>query len=130
MIQDTSFIIDLLNGDEGARLRLELLDRERVPQRVSSVTVLELHEGVVRSSKPESERQQVLSVLESKDIVPADRAVMKKAGRLSGMLVNDGQRIDREDCIIAATAMTMEEPVVTRNGSHFERIDGIEVEDY
>ena len=38
--------------------------------------------------------------------------------------------IDREDCIIAATALIEERPVVTRSVSYFERIDGLDVRSY
>lgn len=55
---------------------------------------------------------------------------MAKAGRISGELITDGMEIDREDCVIAATALIEEEPVATRNVSHFERIDGFDVRSY
>ncbi len=55
---------------------------------------------------------------------------MRKAGKLSGELINGSERIDREDCIIAATALLNDKPVLTRNTKHFERIDGLEVRSY
>jgi predicted nucleic acid-binding protein len=55
---------------------------------------------------------------------------MRKAGKISGTLISRGEEIDREDCIIGATALLSDEPVVTRNSDHFERIDGLAVEAY
>lgn len=55
---------------------------------------------------------------------------MRKAGKLSGELINGGERIEREDCIIAATALLNDEPVITRNSEHFGRIDDLEVRSY
>lgn len=55
---------------------------------------------------------------------------MRKAGRLSGELIAQGERIEREDCVVAATAVLNDEPVVTRNVDHFERIDGLAVQSY
>jgi predicted nucleic acid-binding protein len=130
MIQDTSFIVDLLRGDEHAIQLLDLIERGARPQKVSAVTVLELYEGVARSGTPEAKRTQVLDVLETKHVVSADHTVMRKAGRLSGSLISAGERIEREDCIIAATAMVHDEPVVTRNTDHFKRIDGLDVRSY
>jgi tRNA(fMet)-specific endonuclease VapC len=130
MIEDTTFIIDILNGDEGALARLDAIEGERQPEKVSSITVLELYEGVTRTQKPEKEREQVLSVLDSKAVVPADHGVMRRAGELSGELITDGQQIDREDCIVAATGLQEGEPVLTRNTAHFERIPGLEVVSY
>jgi len=130
MIQDTAFIIDLLRGDEDAEALLDIIEKENHPEKVSSVTVLELYEGVARSQMPESKRDRIIDVLESKHVVSADHAVMRKAGKLSGELINEGQQIEREDCIIAATALLTDEPVVTRNTDHFERIDDLDVRSY
>jgi hypothetical protein len=127
---EPSFIIDVLNGDPDAQDVLELIERENRPEKIASITSLELYEGVQRSQKPEREKQTVLSVLDSKHVIPADHSIMKQAGELSGRLINDGERIDREDCIIAATAIQENEPVLTRNAAHFDRIQGLDVETY
>lgn len=55
---------------------------------------------------------------------------MRKAGKLSGVLRSRGAEIDREDCLIGATALLNDEPVVTRKAGHFERIDDVDVETY
>ena len=130
MIQDTSFIIDLLDGDEGALAQLDAIEDERRPEKISSITVLELHEGVVQTDRPEDEQEAVLSVLDSKTILAADGNIMRQAGQISGELITDGERIDREDCIIAATALREGEAVVTRNEGHFERIPHLDVVSY
>ena len=130
MIQDTAFVIDVLRGDRDAQTLLEAVERDSRPQKVSSITVLELYEGVVRSATPEPKRKRILDVLESKSVIPADRAVMRRAGKLSGELITQGKRIEREDCIVAATALLEDEAVVTRNVRHFERIDGLDVRSY
>lgn len=130
MILDTAFVIDVWDGDDRAVTLAEGLDRERTQQKLSSVTVFELYTGVGRSQKPETERQKVLAVLDSKTVLPATETVMSTAGRLHGELAGAGERIGQNDCIIGATALTEDEPVVTRNASHFERIEGISVRTY
>ena len=130
MIQDTSFIIDLLRGDENAKRLLDIIEKEAQPQKVSSVTVLELYEGVARSQTPETKRERILDILETKHVLSADHAVMRRAGKLSGQLINNGERIEREDCIIAATALLNDESIITRNTRHFRRVDGLEVRSY
>ncbi|SFS07185.1 hypothetical protein SAMN05216559_3169 [Halomicrobium zhouii] len=130
MIQDTSFIIDLLRGDGNAKQLLDIVEKESKPQKVSSVTVLELYEGVARSQAPETKRQRILDVLETKHVVSADQAVMRKAGKLAGQLINGGKQIEREDCIIAATALLNDESIITRNTKHFNRVDDLEVRSY
>jgi tRNA(fMet)-specific endonuclease VapC len=130
MIEDTSFIIDILNEEPAALDVLELLERERRPEKVAAITVLELYEGVQRAHKPAAEKQKVLAVLDSKPVVTADADIMKHAGQLSDQLITDGQQIDREDCIIAATALREDEPIATRNAKHFNRIPDLDVKTY
>ena len=61
------------------------------------MTVLELYEGVARTKTSHDTTEQILDILDSKSIINADTTVMRKAGKLSGNLINRGQRIDRED---------------------------------
>lgn len=130
MIEDTSFVVDVLRDDADAVRFLEIIEKERRPEKVASVTVLELYEGLARSDASKARRRRVLDVLDTKHVVGADAALMRRAGKLSGDLIVRGERIDREDCVIAATAMATDEPVVTRNADHFERIDGLDVRTY
>lgn len=130
MIEDTSFVIDVLHGDPDALQYLELIERGNVPEKVASITVLELYEAVPQLDVPEDRRRKILDVLDSRHAVVADETVMRKAGKLSGDLRARGRAIDREDCVIAATALLTDEPVLTRNTDHFERIDGLDVETY
>jgi len=46
MIEDTTFIIDVLHDDRDAIQYLDLIERENRPEKVSSITVLELYEAV------------------------------------------------------------------------------------
>lgn len=130
MILDTAFIIDLMDGDDDAIRAYEEYEDAREQQYLASITVLELHEGIERSIHSDAERRNVRGVIDTKPVIPADRVVMKKAGTVSGRLITDGNEIDREDCVVAATALIEEEPVVTRNVAHFERIPGVEVRSY
>ncbi|MFB6253210.1 MAG: PIN domain-containing protein [Halobacteriaceae archaeon] len=130
MIEDTSFIIDILRDNEDALKFLDIIESEKRPEKISSITVLELYEGLIRSNASTSRRQKVLDVLNTKHVVDADTNVMRRAGRLSGDLFNRGKHIDREDCIIAATAIQEDEPLITRNTDHFERIDGLTIRSY
>jgi predicted nucleic acid-binding protein len=129
MLLDTSFLIDLMNGDDSAVQKARELERGLVQQRISSMTLFELCYGIARAADSEAERETVERVLASKPIHPADTAVMRKAGRMSGELQNDGTPVGDGDVIIAATADIVEEPVLTRNVDDFERL-GVDVETY
>jgi len=129
VLLDTSFLVDLMNGDEGAVETARELERDLVQQRLSSMTLFELYYGIARATDSESERETVEDVLASKPVHPADSAVMRKAGRLAGELRNDGTPVGDGDVIIGATADVVEEPVLTRNVDDFERLN-VEVERY
>lgn len=129
VLLDTSFLIDLMNGDDEAVEKARELERNLVQQRLSSMTLFELYYGIARAVDSADERETVEDVLASKPVLPADTAVMKKAGRLSGSLYNDGSPIGDSDVIIGATADIVDEPVLTRNIDDFDRI-GVEVEPY
>ena len=130
MLLDTTFLIDLMRGDEGAVEKATEIEAQLRQQRVSSMTLFELYYGVARSNQPEQERSIVEEVLTTKPIQPADTAVMRKGGRIAGELANAGEPIGDGDVIIAATASVLDEPVVTRNSADFDRIDEIDVETY
>ena len=129
MLLDTSFLIDLMNGEEGAVTTARELEANLVQQRLSALTLFELQYGVARSDRPDAERDRVENVLASKPIHPADTAVMRKAGRLAGQLANEGDAVADGDVIIGATAEIVDEPVLTRNVADFERL-GVDIETY
>ncbi|AXG05616.1 type II toxin-antitoxin system VapC family toxin [Haloplanus rubicundus] len=129
MLLDTSFLIDLMNGEEGAVATARELEANLVQQRLSAMTLFELQYGVARSTQSAAERDRVENVLASKPIHPADTAVMRKAGRLAGQLANEGNAVADGDVIIGATAEIVDEPVLTRNVTDFERL-GVDIETY
>lgn len=130
MIEDTTFVIDVMSGDENALVRLDSLETQRVPEKLSAISVLELFEGIFHVDHLEEERELIADVIGSKTIVAADHDIMRTAGELSETLRSSGKEIDREDCIIAATALQESEPVLTRNSDHFHRVDNLSVETY
>ncbi|MEM4781783.1 MAG: type II toxin-antitoxin system VapC family toxin [Halalkalicoccus sp.] len=130
MIVDTDVLIDLMQSDERATRTVGTLESERVPLHISSVSLFELYHSVERVGDSTDRRRRIEAVLDSKRAYPADDAVMKKAGRVDGRLTAEGRAVGMGDTVIAATAFVYEEPVLTRNVEHFERIDEVEIESY
>jgi hypothetical protein len=129
VLLDTTFLIDLMRGDDDAVEKATELETDLVQQRISTMTLFELYYGVARSNQSEAEQETVEEILASKPAHPADTAVMRKAGRLSGDLANEGTPVGDGDVIIAATADVVDEPVLTRNVDDFERL-GVDIESY
>lgn len=130
MILDTSFLVDVMNGDEAALAKVDEIERNRLEQRVPAMTLQELFIGVGASDVPTDERRKIERIVGSRPVVETTPEIARKAGRIDGQLRSDGQRIDAGDATIGATGLAFEEPVLTGNEKHFERIPGLEVETY
>lgn len=130
MIVDTDVLIDVMQDGDRAKRKIRTLEERQVPLRISAVSQFELYHSVERVNNSTERRRRIENVLETKPVYSADSAVMKKAGRIDGRLTADGQAIGIGDTIIGATALVHEEPVLTRNVDHFERIDGLDIESY
>jgi hypothetical protein len=130
VLLDTSFLIDLMNDDADAVEKARELEADLVQQRLSAMTLFELYYGVGRVVDSSTEREKIEKVLASKPVHLADTAVMRKAGRLAGELASEGAPVADGDVIIGATAAMVDEPVLTRNVTDFERLGDVAVETY
>lgn len=134
MIVDTSFIIDIIDGNEAASKKVEDLEADGVPIVIPSMTVLELYIGVGKVAATQQEQQQVEAVLDSYPVVETTPQISRRAGRLLGERLaaaddGEGPGIGKGDATIAATALVRDEPVLSSD-SRFETIDGLTVEPY
>lgn len=129
MILDTSFLIDTLRGRETVEEAVRTVD-ERGTAHVSSVTVMELWEGVHLADSSDRERAVVKNLLRDLRELPFDRECATTAGELNATLRRDGAPIEEADVMIAATALVHDVPIVTNNAERFERIDDLEILTY
>lgn len=130
MILDTSFLVDVMRGDGAALSTVDEIEADGAPQNIPAMTIQELFIGVGASAQAERERRRIEAVVESRPILPTTEEIARKAGRIDGELRKAGQRIDVGDATIGATGIVREEPVVTGNPDHFERIPGLDVVGY
>ncbi|MDY6768743.1 MAG: PIN domain-containing protein [Candidatus Nanohaloarchaea archaeon] len=132
MILDTSFLIDLMHGEDQAREKLAALEAETVPVKMSSLSAFELFYGAERYVEPDEERQKIVAAL---DEAGAGRVGLswetgRRAGKIKAELERDGRSIGAVDILIAATALEEETPLLTGNPDHFDRVPGLDVETY
>ena len=130
MILDTSFLVDVMNTDDAALRKVDEIEADGIEQNVPAMTLQELYIGVGASDLPERERRKIEYVVESRPIVPTTEEIARKAGRIDGRLRKRGERIDLGDATIGVTGVVRDEPVVTGNPDHFQRIPGLDVESY
>jgi tRNA(fMet)-specific endonuclease VapC len=129
MILDTSFLIDVLRGNETVTEWEAELAESAVPV-VTAISVMELWEGIQLADASDAERRRVRALLSELTHASFDLDSAMIAGERSAELVREGPQIDLEDVMIAAIALERGEPVLTRNPEHFERIPDVAVETY
>lgn len=131
MILDTSFLEDVGREDEAALEKAAALRDQGIPERLSVITLYELYWGIGYVDRSQAERDEVDAILGSKDVYQVTPSIARKAGRIAGELSRQDEPLnDPGDELIGATGLVREEPVLTKNVDHFERIPNLEVETY
>ncbi len=130
MILDTTFIIDLLRGEEKIEDWIDKFDSgDEIPV-LNPITAMELLEGAHLSDRTDEELEKIKSLLEGLTLEDFDVEDGKLSGKINASLTEEGKTIDLEDVMIAAIALNSEQTILTRNSEHFERIEETEVETY
>lgn len=94
---------------------------------VSTITVAELSIGAHLSPRKDA-LKKTLDLLTPVIIVDIDKNIALEGGRIYSSLVKKGEEIELNDCLIAASAMSIGiDFIVTRNKKHFMKIEGIRV---
>ena len=132
---DTSFLIDLINGDAGALGKAEEVDAEALFKAISIVTVHEYLRGVYYLYAHDrellkSKLKRAEAELTRFEILPYTYEVAKSAAEIDATLALNGKSISFSDVIIAATTLHYKLTLVTRNTAHFKRISELNIETY
>lgn len=130
MILDTSFLIDLFDGREGAFEKGIELSEDGIVQRVPSPVVMKLSYGAAFGN--EDEQRKVGNALGMYPVVEQDERTAHRAGKLlarADMDAGGESGIGEVDPMIAAVGDLYDEPVLTANVRDFEAL-GVEVETY
>jgi tRNA(fMet)-specific endonuclease VapC len=96
---------------------------------VSAVTVAELRYGAARR-RSRRLNQRLDTFLEAIAVRPFDRPSADRYGKLAADLASRGEPIGMADAMIAAHALELGTVLVTHNTRHFERIAGLNLQDW
>ena len=128
---DTDTITNILKPRPSSGLLDRLSNLDITQQFVSTITVAEIAYGACKSKR----RKQHIHNLEhmllpNVNVLDFDCAAAYIAGEVRADLEKRGAPIPFVDIQIAATALAHDLTLVTGNTQHFDRIDGLHVEDW
>ncbi|MFT4287483.1 PIN domain-containing protein [Nocardioides sp.] len=122
---DTDISIEVMRG------RFPEIDRrfnEEPEPRISTITLMELAFGVLRSPRRRREQQLLTGYADLVPAEPFDERAAISAARVRAELTAAGTPIGRYDTLIAGHALALGVPLVTRNRREFERVEGLTLE--
>lgn len=97
---------------------------------ISSITLAELEYGMKRSSNPAKNEQALLRFLVPLNVLPFGAGAASEYGEIRAHLQSQGTPIGPLDMLIAGHAKAEGVTLVTNNVREFERVQGLEIENW
>ena len=128
ILLDTNICITIINAKPAAVLQ-RFRDYRMGEIGICSVVAAELAYGVAKSGSTRN-RQALEMFLAPLMILPFDEVAVWAYGDLRSELERRGQPIGALDTMIAAHALSQNATLVTNNLSEFERVPGLQLENW
>lgn len=122
---DSDLIIAHLHGEKGATVFLEALASEGWA--ISTIVLMELEEGVLRSDESRTVRGALSRLLHFVPVLPFDTAAARRGAVLRHALRRQGRAVRSRalDLMNAAIAVEQRLVLVTRNGDDYADIPSL-----
>jgi len=127
---DTSFIIALMRGDQSALAKLGEYTASDTRLTTTPITACELFKGAYKSVRRENELQKVKKMLSFLEMLDFSVDASVCYGRLMASEGLRGAPIGDLDAMIAGIAITHGESIITSNRKHFERVEGLQIDQW
>lgn len=128
-VLDTSFLVDLMRGEEEALDALARIEEEYRDLSTTVINLLELFRGAYLSERREENIAKVMEIVENFDAIGIAWDTYPIYGTLSAALKEKGISVNEFDVVIAALVLETDGIIVTRD-QHFRNIPGLEVIGY
>lgn len=125
---DTDILVYSLKGRETVLANFKA--HRNFPKAMSVITYGELIHGARKSTYVEKNLANVRRLIEIFPIINITPAIMETFGDLKTKLEKAGTIIDDMDLLIGSTALAHNLVLVTNNTKHFEKIEGLEIENW
>lgn len=131
---DTTVWIDLLRTNSQS-IRRKLTAHSKSTVGLSVITLCELRYGLEKRARRhphlrDREQELLSAIIAPFDVFPVDHRVVEIYGRVRAALEDSGRAIGALDTFIAAQALSLGATLVTSNGKEFQRVPGLDVEDW
>jgi tRNA(fMet)-specific endonuclease VapC len=127
-ILDTNTLIYFFKGIGNVSTRLLQTPPRSIG--IPTIVLFELEVGIAKSTSPKKRRLQLESLTSTVNILRLGYEEAIGASTLRADLENRGKPIGPYDVLIAGTALANKGILVTHNTSEFERIKGLQLEDW
>lgn len=126
-ILDTDVCIEILRGNRQVIQRREAIVDETA---TTWITACELSYGAEKSRYRETNKPLVAAFLATLPVLVLSLPGAEHFGRIKTRLESTGQRVADADLLIASIALAHGATLVTGNRRHYERIEGLPIEDW
>jgi tRNA(fMet)-specific endonuclease VapC len=127
-ILDTNTLIYFFKGIGNVSARLLQTPPRSIG--IPTIVLFELEVGIAKSSSPKKRRLQLQNLMATTNILPLGQEEVDFAAAVRVELENRGKPIGPYDVLIAGTALANKGILVTHNTIEFERIEGLQLEDW
>jgi tRNA(fMet)-specific endonuclease VapC len=125
---DTDVLVHLLRGN--AAVVHAVATHADDFKAFSAVSFGELIYGCSKSDHPAENIAKVRHLAANLPIIPVSEQIMERYGVMKADLVKQGRKLEDFDLVIAATALHLGYTLVTENVHHFERVAGLQIENW
>jgi len=125
---DTDILINSIKGHQV--VNQYIAKHANIPKAISIITFGELLYGAKRSSQRDKNTSIVYRLAEIFPVVGITRSTIEAFTEVKLALDKKGQRIEDFDLLIAATALSLNYTLVTNNTKHYQRIQGLQLENW
>lgn len=127
-ILDTNTCIYWLKGREEIRKKIEQVGTNNL--KMTIITLAELRYGAYNSQKVQENLKNINNFLRKVRALFLNEDSVDRFGKIRVDLRRSGQIIDDFDILIAAITLSNGGILVTNNTAHFERVEGLKVENW
>lgn len=119
VVIDSDIVIDHLRGHYLLESMFELTFQKQIKIYLPSAVYTEINSG---KETKQTEKLEIVKVLLARfEFVPAD----EKISQIAGFLLRDYHHLNLGDAIVAATCLSLDAKLATRNKKDFTGIDGL-----